>query len=281
MRSQAVRREATVTGPGDRLDIRCGTALRLLRDAAAGRPEDVSTAIRPRAASGGRFAALRDALPVPDRSSAPPRAAVVAHPSWTADAVAALPVPVARRWLDRLAPSHARAALAALDPEFAARLRTAAPAPPGDLVEALIARRAPPAFPPPPPWAAPSGTPDAVARRAARDPDWPARPERWGAAEELAAAAGRRAGSTGSRTSGEDVPPDGEAARGLARLAFALFDRPDEAWGLAGVWPRRGGLALLAAWNAWPDLGAFDPDAAPVRERAADRLRERWSSWAG
>jgi len=280
MRSKAVRREAMLTGPGDRLDIRCVTAARLLRDAAAGGPRDGSIATRPRAAAGGRFAALRDASAL-DRAAALPRTSVAGHPSWTANVVAALPVPVARRLLDRIDPACARAALAELDPETAARLRAAAPAPPSRLVEALIARRAPPAFPPAPPWAVPPGAPDTVARAAARDPDWPAAPERWGAAEDLAAAAARRATSTEERTRAAQARPDGETARGFARLAFALFDRPDEAWGLAGAWPRPGGLALLAAWDAWPDLGALDPDAVPARERAASRLRERWSSWAG
>jgi len=279
MRSPAARWEATVFESGKRLDIRCGTAARLLRDAAVRDRGGGPAAFRPRAASDGRFAALRDASALERADAALPRA--VPHPSWTAHAVATLPLPVARRFLDRLGPARARVVLAELDAELAARLRTAAPAPASDLAEALLARRAPAAFPPSPPWAVPLGAPDTVARAAARDPEWPAARERWGAAEDAAAAVARHAASTESRARATDAWPDAEIARGLARLAFALFGRPDEAWGLAGAWPRRGGLALLAAWDAWPDLGALDPGAVPARERAADRLRERWSSWAG
>ncbi|MBN1770623.1 MAG: hypothetical protein JXB32_05125 [Deltaproteobacteria bacterium] len=264
-----------MTGPDERLDTRCSTAARLL---GVPRSPGHRVGAGPRVAPDGRFAALRTAPPTDGR----PRStdASPAHPSWAAAAVAALPVPVARRLLDRLGPLPARAVLAELDREHAARLQAGAAAHPGALLEGLLGRRAPPVFPPAPPWAAPPGVPDAVARAAAREPDWPAAPEHWAAAEALAAEAARHAVAEGAADADDPSWPDDETARGLARLAFALFDRPDEAWGLAGAWPRRAGLALLAAWDAWPDLGAPEPHAAATRARAARRLRERWSAWA-
>jgi len=70
------------------------------------------------------------------------------------------------------------------------------------------------------------------------------------------------------------------AARGLARLAFALQRRPDEAWGLSGAWPRTWGRALLAAWNAWPDGGAWAAGAAETIDAAHRRVLDGWRTWA-
>jgi hypothetical protein len=269
----AGRWEATTVFPADeKLDIRCTAAARLLGEtgAAAGGSGTV-----PRVAPDGRFAALRAPA-----GPAEPRPAVPAHPSWIAATMAALPDPVARTFLDRIGPRAARGVLAELGRERAARLRTGPVAPPGELLAALLGRHAPPVFPPPPAWAAPLGVPDALARAAALDPDWPATPARW-AASELQAAAAARAAAARDAEAATCPWPGAEAACGLARLAFALFDRPDEVWGLAGAWPRAGGLALLAAWNAWPDLGALAADARAARAAAARRVQDRWSSWAG
>ena len=244
---------------------RVWTAARIL-----GRLGAETTPARSCAHAEGRFAELTRTADVA------PQPAVAPHPSWPAAAVRSLPAPVARRYLDRLGPLAAAVA-DELDHETARGLAATPPADASPLMDAIVGRSTPGRVPQPPAWARPLGIPGAVASAIARE-GWPFLAGREAAVERAAevAACAAAAEPYGKETGW----PDRDTACGLARLAFGLVRHPDEVWGLAGAWPRPAGAALLVAWNAWPDLGALEPDAADAVEAARRRLLEGWRSWA-
>ncbi len=240
------------------------------RCAAASRPGILAPgeapALAERIRPDGALAGMRRRLLDPSGTIGAGTAWARPHPSWFVRAAAGLPPAVARLYLDRLAPEIGRGTLAHLDPTLAAALAAAQPAAPSDATEELIGRFAPGPFPPPPAWAVPPAPAERIAAAAARD-DGPWSPE---LDDAPAAALDARVADPAVR-------------RGLARLAIALLDAPDEAWGLAGSWIEVHGLALLRARNAWLDVRLAAGASWPVGvERAArERVRERWREWAG
>ncbi len=188
----------------------------------------------------------------------------------------ALPPSAARAYLDRLAPASARATGTELERDGGAARPAARPAARSPLLDALIGRHAPPVFPPRPAWAESLENPAHVLLALA-EAEWPV-PAMPGETEVVEAA--RASLVEGRPREADETSADGSAARGLARLAFALQRRPDEAWGLAGAWPRTWGRALLAAWNAWPDRGAAAAEAEPGIEVAHREVLDGWRTWA-
>ncbi|MBI5500038.1 MAG: hypothetical protein HY907_07325, partial [Deltaproteobacteria bacterium] len=138
------------TSTRPRATVRGWTAARLL----AALPPAEASAARSRLARGSRAALwLQQAM----SSGTPPAPAAAPHASWLAAALRGLPAPVARLHLDRLGPAAARdveRTTPGLGPAA-----VVAPAAASPFVDALIGRRAPPAFPPPPAWARPLGDP--------------------------------------------------------------------------------------------------------------------------
>ena len=235
-----------------------------------------SDAVRARIDPQGRFGAL---APVADTGPLAETRAVGstrAHPSWHAAAARALPPSAARSYLDRLEPATARAAAAELERDGGGSGPAARPATRSPLVDALIGRSAPPVFPPRPAWAESLDSPAHVLLALA-DAEWPvpATP-----AESKVVEAALASLVEGRPRDAQAASADRSAARGLARLAFALQRRADEAWGLAGAWPRTWGRALLAAWNAWPDGGAWAAGAAETIDAAHRTVLDGWRTWA-
>lgn len=253
MGSQAGR-----TGIGERRDAAAWVGVRSREEASA-----LSTRVCP----AGFLADLRGQLETPRGPVSPPEHRPP-HPSWYIRPAARLPAPVARLYLDRLAPDVGKRTLAHLDARLARALAATPPAAPSECVESLIGRFAPGPFPPPPSWAIPMVAPARVAGAAGRDedPGWAA-----GGEDSVAAAIGR-------------ADDDVQVLRGMARIALALVGSAGEAWGLAGAWPVAFGTALLRARNAWKDVLAADrepdgPTAARLRA-ARSRVLERWAAWA-
>jgi hypothetical protein len=235
-----------------------------------------SDAVRARIDPQGRFGALAPVAETGPLAATRAVGSSRAHPSWHAAAARALLPSAACAYLDRLEPTTARAAAAELARDGGGPGPAARPATRSPLLDALLGRSAPPVFPPQPAWAVSLESPAHVLL-ALGDAEWPvpATP----AESEIVEAALASLVEGRPRGAGESAA-DRSAARGLARLAFALQRRADEAWGLAGAWPRTWGRALLAAWNAWPDRGASAAGAAATIDAAHRRVLDGWRTWA-
>lgn len=250
--------DATCAPQGRSMRMRCLAAAKGLL--ATG--EEAASLVR-RIAPDGPLAQLGSALLDAATPSGREAAAVAPwhppHPSWYVRAARKLPPPAARLYLDRLPPEIGRRTLSFLDRTLAAAVGAATPLAASDDVEALIGSVAPGPFPAPPAWATPSGTPQRIAAAAAADTDGP-----WDAGAVMRAAA-----AIDGRIS------DPALRRGLARIAAALVDAPDEAWGLAGSWPEPFGTALLRARDGWKEAPRGCSGAA------RPHVLGRWAAWAG